>query len=199
MQRVPVDIAPTTLCADELGVALSDYLNTWLTQLKKKGWTMPDMLVKLYNLRNNWNFISEQEQQGIEIRKPVGPEKKLIVNWVEETFFDAWASEIDIAISNKPITCFIAIKNRELIGFSCYDATALGYFGPMGVKETFQGRGTGKALLMACLLDMKLKGYGYAIIGAVEVQEFYGKAVDALEIPESSPGILKTWLKKNRK
>ncbi len=159
---------------------------------------MPDMLVKLYNLENIWDLISEQKIKGIEIRKPVGPEKRLIINWIGENFFDAWASEIDIAISNKPITCFIALKDRELIGFSCYDATALGYFGPMGVKEAFQGRGTGKALLMACLLDMKLKGYGYAVIGAVEILEFYRKAVDAMEIPESSPGILKNCLKINR-
>jgi len=74
----------------------------------------------------------------------------------------------------------------------------LSYFGPMGVKEAFQGRGIGKALLMACLLDMKLKGYGYAVIGAVEILEFYRKAVDAMEIPESSPGILKNCLKINR-
>jgi GNAT superfamily N-acetyltransferase len=157
---------------------------------------MPDMLVKLYDLQSNWDIVSEQKIQGIEIRKPVGPEKRLIINWVEENFFDAWAGEIDIAISNKPITCFIAIKDRELIGFSCYDATALGYFGPMGVKEAFQGRGTGKALLMACLLDMKLKGYGYAIIGAVEILQFYRKAVDAMEIPESSSGILKNMIDK---
>ena len=157
---------------------------------------MPDMLVKLYNLQGNWDIISEQKIQGIEIRKPFGPEKRLIINWVEKNFFDAWADEIDIAISNKPITCFIAIKDQELIGFSCYDATALGYFGPMGIKEAFQGKGTGKALLMACLLDMKLKGYGYAIIGAVEILQFYRKAVDAMEIPESSSGILKKMIDK---
>jgi GNAT superfamily N-acetyltransferase len=158
---------------------------------------MPDMLVKLYNLESIWDLMSDQKKQGIEIRKPLGPEKRLIVDWVEEIFFDAWASETDIAILNRPISCFIAIKNRELIGFSCYDATALGYFGPMGVKEAFRKKGTGKALLNACLLDMKLKGYGYAIIGAVEAPDFYKKAANATEIFESSPGILKTRLKRN--
>jgi GNAT superfamily N-acetyltransferase len=156
---------------------------------------MPDMLVKLYNFQNTWNFIAEQKILEIEIRKPVGPEKRLVVNWVEEQFFSAWASETDVAFSNKPISCFIAIKERELIGFCCYDTTALGYFGPMGVQETFRGKGTGKALLMASLLDMKLKGYGYAIIGAINIPEFYKRAVGAIEIPESSPGILKTCLK----
>jgi GNAT superfamily N-acetyltransferase len=110
----------------------------------------------------------------------VGQEKRLVVNWVEKNFFCAWESETDVAISNKPISCFIALKERELIGFYCYDATALGYFGAMGVQETFRGKGTGKALLMASLLDMKLKGYGYAIIGTVDIPEFYEKAVGIL-------------------
>jgi hypothetical protein len=47
---------------------------------------------------------------------------------------------------------------------------------------------------MACLLDMKLKGYGYAVIGFVGPADFYRKAVGAVEIPDSTPGIWKGWL-----
>ncbi|MEJ2098856.1 MAG: hypothetical protein P8X68_02615 [Desulfobacterales bacterium] len=49
--------------------------------------------------------------------------------------------------------------------------------------------------MTACLLDMKLKGYGYAIVGAVENSEYYKKAVGALEIPDSAPGIYKNRVK----
>lgn len=42
----------------------------------------------------------------------------------------------------------------------------------MGVVEAFQGKGIGRALLLACLMEMKLKGYGYAIVGWVGPQEF---------------------------
>ena len=42
---------------------------------------------------------------------------------------------------------------------------------------------------MACMLDMRLKGYGYAIIGSVGQTEFYSRAVGAVEIPDSTPGI----------
>ncbi len=155
---------------------------------------MTDMLVKLYNLENDWSFIQAQQNLGVEIRKPIGPEKRLIVDWVKEKFSDAWASEADRAISNSPMSCFIALQGRELIGFSCYDATALGFFGPIGVDETKRGLGTGKALLMACLLDMKLKGYGYAIIGFVGPTEFYEKTVGAVAIPDSTPSIWKSML-----
>ena len=90
----------------------------------------------------------------------------------------------------------MAIKDSQVIGFSCYDATALGYFGPIGVEESKRGAGTGKALLLACMLDMKLKGYGYAI-NPSDLIDYYGKAVGAIEIPDTSTGIFKTWLQRD--
>jgi len=155
---------------------------------------MPDMLVKLYDLPDDWSFLREQAAKGIVIRKPIGPEKHLIEEWVREQFSEAWSSEIDMALANRPITCFIAIQGEKMIGFACYDATALGFFGPTGVAEAHRGQRTGTALLKACLLDMKLKGYGYAVIGAVGPAEFYAKAVGATVIPESEPSIWKNWL-----
>ena len=155
---------------------------------------MTDLLVKLYDLKDDWTFLDEQEALGISIRKPIGPEKHRTVEWVRLQFSDAWSSEIDMALANRPITCFIAIQQEQMIGFACYDATALGFFGPTGVAEACRGKGTGKALLLACMLDMKLKGYGYAVIGAVGPAAFYEKVVGAIEIPDSTPSIWKNWL-----
>ena len=157
---------------------------------------MSDMLVKLYELKDDWGFLGSQEELGITIRKPIGPEKHLIIDWVRNNFSDAWASETDIAISNIPKTCFIAIKDDKNIGFACYDATALGFFGPIGVLQSCRGLATGKALLRACMLDMKLKGYGYAIIGSTDLYKFYEHCVGAVEIPDSSPGLWKTWIRR---
>ena len=155
---------------------------------------MSDMLVKLYELKDDWRFSAAQERLGITIRKPIGPEKHLVIDWVRETFSEAWASETDIAISNQPRSCFVAVKDQQLIGFACYDATALGFFGPLGVAESSRGKGTGKALLLACLLDMKLKGYGYAIVGQTDKFDFYAKAVGAVEISNSSSSVWNTWV-----
>ena len=156
---------------------------------------MPDMLIKLYALDDDWRFLSEQKKLGIGIRKPIGPEHRVISNWVNTHFGPAWASETDAAISNNPCSCFIALKDKAIIGFACYDATALGFFGPIGVEKAHRKMGTGTALMTACLLDMKLKGYGYAIVGAVENSEYYQKAVGALEIPDSAPGIYQNRVK----
>ena len=152
---------------------------------------MPDMLIKLYDLEDSWEFITEQKKRGITIRKPIGPEKHLIIDWVAEHFSAGWAAETDVAFSNIPRSCFTAVKASKFVGFACYDATALGYFGPTGVEKSKRGQGIGQALLRACLLDMKLKGYGYAIAGDVNAPGYYRKAVGAIEIPDSSPGIYK--------
>ena len=158
---------------------------------------MPDMLVKLYDLDDDWHFLDAQKKQGIVIRKPIGPEKNSVVQWVADTFGKAWAAEADCALASLPRTCFVAVKGLDIVGFACYDATALGYFGPVGVGSSHRKKGTGKALLCACLLDMKLKGYGYAIVGAVKDTVFYEKAVGAVEIPGSTAGIYRARIDKS--
>ena len=154
---------------------------------------MTDLLVKLYNLPEE-PAVSKLLAAGFKIRKPLGSEKTLLTSWVRANFSEAWASEVEIAFTQTPLACYIAQHGPELVGFACYDASALGYFGPTGVAEGCRGQGLGKALLLACLHEMRLKGYGYAIIGWVGPQEFYEKAVGALEIPASTPGIWQDWL-----
>jgi GNAT superfamily N-acetyltransferase len=155
---------------------------------------MTDMLVKLYNLPENWSSKITQVVPEIKIRKPFAAEKTMIVQWVREKFGEVWASEMDVTFSRLPVSCYVAQQEQKVVGFACYDASALGYFGPTGVDEPLRGKGIGTALLLACLLEMKLKGYGYAIIGWIGPQEFYEKAVGAVVIPDSTPGIWKGWL-----
>ncbi len=57
-----------------------------------------------------------------------------------------------------------------------------------------RGKGAGKALTLAALFDMKMKGYGYAII-PTGLYEFYEKIAGAVKIPDTDPGIFKTWVK----
>lgn len=155
---------------------------------------MTDMLVKLYNLPEFSPSLAYQVPAEIKIRKPICAEKSIVLAWVRENFSMRWADEMEGAVSRSPVSCYIAQQEQQIVGFACYDASALGFFGPTGVAEAWRGRGIGKALLLACLLEMKLKGYGYAIIGWAGPQEFYEKAVGALAIPDSTPGIWKDWL-----
>ncbi|MDD5675655.1 MAG: GNAT family N-acetyltransferase [Chitinivibrionales bacterium] len=158
---------------------------------------MHDMLVKLYELDG---FLKRAGAiaPDITIRKPIGPEKHVVMEWVAKKFNNAWKSETDVALSNDPATCLIAIVGneliKELVGFACYDATARGFFGPMGVAGPHRKKGIGRALTLAALADMRSHGYGYAIIGGVGPAEFYRTIAGAVDIEGSTPSIWKTWL-----
>jgi GNAT superfamily N-acetyltransferase len=132
--------------------------------------------------------------QGIVVRRGLAPEKHLVVSWVAERFSSHWMSECESAFYQTPPTCWIATEGKQVIGFACYDTTAKGFFGPTGVSEEARGRGVGKILLIACLHAMRSAGYGYAVIGSAGPVEFYQKAVGAIVIEDSSPGVYRGML-----
>jgi len=154
-----------------------------------------DYLVNLSTLPADTQSTERMAQGGITIRRALPPELRLITGWVAEHFSQGWASETTVAMTRQPPTCFIATRNRELVGFACHEATARGFFGPTGVAEEVRGLGIGRALLFASLTDMKAMGYAYAIIGDVGPSEFYEKTVGATQIPNSAPGIYAGMLK----
>ena len=157
---------------------------------------MTDMLAKLYNLPPVEVLIAELDANDIMVRRALAPEKHHVARWVGEQFSDFWKSEAEVAIGRNPPTCWIAIENEQMLGFSCYDTTSKGFLGPIGVAETGRGKGVGKVLLLACLHAMRLDGYGYAIIGGVGPVEFYQKTVGATVIEDSTPGVYRGLLRK---
>jgi GNAT superfamily N-acetyltransferase len=148
-----------------------------------------DMLVKLYALPDSRPAYDQLLGAGIVMRRALAPEKHKVTAWVRQTFSEAWASETEVAFSRQPVSCFIAIQQKKIVGFACHDATCPNFFGPTGVDPKAQKNGIGKALLFACLEAMKHQGFGYAIIGGVGPAEFYAKAVGAVAIEGSEPGI----------
>src|SRR5690606_31413866 len=156
---------------------------------------MSDMLLKLYELPDLEPFIQRQQEQGITIRRALPPEKHIVVDWVRMHFSKYWASETEVAFSHMPPNIFIAIENEAVMGFACYDSTRKGFFGPTGVQESKRGRGTGAALLVACMHAMMWDGYGYAIIGGAGPTDFYTKIVNATIIPGSNPGTYRGMLR----
>jgi GNAT superfamily N-acetyltransferase len=145
-----------------------------------------DLLVKLYDL--------PAEQPGDaashpRVRRAMAYEKAQVAAWVRENFGAAWSSECDVAFANRPLSCHIATRAGEILGFACYDSTSRGMFGPIGVAPAARGMGIGHALLLSCLHAMAAVGYAYAIIGGAGDAEFYRRTVGAMEIPGSTPGI----------
>jgi GNAT superfamily N-acetyltransferase len=148
-----------------------------------------DMLVKLYALPDSRDAFDRLLRNGITTRRALAPEKHKVVAWVRNAFSEAWASEVEVAFSRQPVSCFIAVQQKNILGFACHDATCPNFFGPTGTDPNARNNGIGTALLLACLEAMKQQGYGYAIIGGVGPAEFYQKVVGAIPIEGSAPGI----------
>ena len=150
---------------------------------------MPDLLVNLLKLP------ALEDVQEFSVRRAQPFELTAVRSFVATNFSVSWADEVSIGFARQPISVFIATIQRELVGFSAYECTRRGFFGPTGVVQSGQGKGVGKALLLAALWGLREMGYVYAIIGAAGPVRFYQKTVGAIIIPDSEPGIYTDMLK----
>ena len=155
---------------------------------------MPDLLVNLLKLPP----LESTFEAGLNIRRANPFEITPVRQFVERHFKPAWADEMSVGFANKPVSVFIATRDGHVIGFAAYECTRRGFFGPTGVSEAERGIGIGKLLLLASLWGMRELGYVYAVIGGVGPAEFYQKAVGAIVIPDSDPGIYQDLLKHTR-
>lgn len=140
------------------------------------------MIVGLYNL-------PEYElSPDIRIKRAFVGEKEAILKFVEENFQKNWVYETEHALMQDVSKCFIATEKGKILGFACFDASAKGFFGPVGVLPERQKENIGKALLIRTLNAMREYGYAYAIIGWVsDAEMFYRKTVGAEYIKGGTP------------
>ena len=146
------------------------------------------MLVKLYDLPGLEGAIEHASAQGIVIRRALSLEKPRLVEWIQ-LHFTPWVAEVEVAFSRLPVACFVALRDRDILGFACYDATCRNFFGPEGVLPAERGRGLGRGLLLAALHAQRAQGYAYSIIGGVGPAQFYARTVKAVLIEASTPGL----------
>ena len=146
-----------------------------------------DMLVKLYDIEDGASLPIEKAlaEEGIFIKRAMTPDLMRITGFVREQFGDGWANECTVGVLRNG--CWIAVKDKKVVGFACFEATMPNFFGPTGVLESLRGKGIGRALLLRSLLSMKERGYAYAIIGWAGPQDFYKKCVGAIPIEGSIP------------
>ena len=151
---------------------------------------MPDLLVNLLRLPGL------ERVEDFVVRRAQPFELGTVRAFVATNFSAGWADEISVGFARQPISVYVATIERELVGFSAYECTRRGFFGPTGVTQSAQGKGIGKALLLASLEGLREMGYVYAIIGAAGPVRFYQKTVGAIIIPDSEPGIYTDMLKR---
>lgn len=143
--------------------------------------TSLDMLVRLYALPP-----APQVPAEVTIRLPVAYERRAVERWIEARFGDLWASEAATALSQVPASMAIAVRDRTILGFACFDVTARGFIGPVGVDERARGQGVGLALTHAALEGLRRRGFAYAVIGDVGPVDFYARHFGATAIPDSA-------------
>lgn len=140
------------------------------------------MIVGLYNLP------TVRISENIKIKRAFVGDKQTILDFVGAHFIKNWVHEVDCALMQSPGKCFIATENGKLLGFACFDASAKGFFGPIGVDPARRHENIGQALLLQTLNSMREYGYGYAVIGWVSDAElFYRKTVGAEFIKGGNP------------
>ena len=135
-------------------------------------------------LRGN-SRIPETPPDSVERGSP--GDRDRIIDFATRQFGSAWAWEASRALENTPPTLFI-VRNEsgEVAGFSAHEANnrGLGFFGPMGVAPSQRGKGSGRALLLASLSDLRGLGYGEAVISWAANAAFYeGVAGEARPFP----------------
>jgi GNAT superfamily N-acetyltransferase len=153
-----------------------------------------DMLVKLYD-SDLARPATRDAATPFATRRALAAESLMIVSWVKKLFGMGWAGEATAALASTPARCLLALDGQRLLGFACWDVSALGFFGPLGVDPEARRSGIGTALLRDALVAMRAQGYGYAIIGGVADPGFYARAVGAVSIDGSDPGIYEGLLK----
>ena len=157
--------------------------------------TMPDLLVDLLRLPAPEESLGKMKRDGILIRRAQPFEITPVRSFIASEFYQTWADEVSVGFANKPVSLFIATMDKAVVGFAGYECTRRNFLGPVGVAKTLQGRGVGKALVIAALWGLREMGYVYGIVGRVGPVEFYEKAVGAIVIPDSNPGIYTDLLK----
>lgn len=74
---------------------------------------MGDMLVKLYELPDCSELIQKLKDEGIVIKRAIGPEKRLLEEWCSVHFTEHAASEVSVGMSRSPAGVFIAVKEMK--------------------------------------------------------------------------------------
>ncbi|MDX6531486.1 MAG: hypothetical protein QOH41_3776 [Blastocatellia bacterium] len=152
------------------------------------------MLINLLKLPS----LGRLNDESVNLRRAQPFEITPVRAFIEKNFSLAWADEISVGFANKPVSVVIATREGRVIGFAGYECTRKAFFGPTGVIESERGTGIGTALLIASLWGLRELGYVYAVIGGAGPKDFYERAVGAIVIPDSDPGIYLDLLKQSR-
>lgn len=122
-----------------------------------------DILVKLNTFKEDYALYDRLSEQGIQFKRAMSSNLAPLQDFIRDNFGNSWANEILPAVING--SCFIAVRDKKIVGFICAEATAKGFIGPTGVSPDLRKMGICRALLQKSLRYMIEHNYKYAIAG----------------------------------
>ena len=134
--------------------------------------------------------------EGVEIKRAYVGDRQKILQFVRKKFpaHVVWPDETDYALMQEGCKCFIAAENGKLLGFACYDASALGFFGPIGIRADRRGENIGAALLVRTLTAMHEQGYDVAEVCTKFINNYIKQfAEDRFFHADPHPGNVRVW------
>jgi LmbE family N-acetylglucosaminyl deacetylase len=125
----------------------------------------PDLLVKLYEINDDPAIMQRMTDQGIQIKRVMPMNTTKVYDFIKDNFAATWADECLPSILRGD--CYVAVKDRQLLGFFAIETPAKGFTGPIGVLSSARRMGISRALGLTGIKAMKAKGYKYAVSGRV--------------------------------
>jgi len=115
---------------------------------------------------------------GYQARRAARSDVPALTQAVREEFSAGWAFEIESAITRLGGAVHVATApDGTWAAFAAHDGNnnGLGWFGPAGTWPAHRKKGIGKALLLACLLDVAKAGLHHCTISWIGPRPFYSQ------------------------
>ena len=116
---------------------------------------------------------------GIEIRRLATSDAEAFSAYLGRDWGWSWQFEAMSSLDHNPVPTHLALRETQIVGFSCHSIEAPGHFGPMGVRPDYRRTGIGAVLLKRCLADLREQGLAHADIQWVGPITFYERHAGA--------------------
>lgn len=145
----------------------------------------PDLIAKLYTLREDPALEASLEEKGIRIKRVMPPDFTLVYEFIRDNFAHSWADEALAAMMNG--ACYVAIRDGKLLAFCCAGAFAPDYVGPGGTIPEARGLGINAVLVQKSFRYLKEQGFQYAVNGSASPEErrIVERIVDVIKVEDS--------------
>jgi hypothetical protein len=146
-----------------------EYAECYLKVDARKLGYNPDLIVKLYTLREDPALEASLAERGIRIKRVMPPDITPVYEFVRDNFARPWADEALAAMTRG--ACFVAVRDAQLLSFLCVGAIAPDYAGPGGTIPEARRLGINTLLNQKAFRHLRDQGFQYAVAGSVAPAE----------------------------